>query len=396
MKQITILCAICFFTISISNAINNIYNIQQVVNTNIATEGNFSISHYTIHISNNNIWLYLPHKSEKDKLVFLKYNILSGQMDTLNLPFINKFFYTTDRIRNFEVNLKGDFYILFERSFGRFIYDEIESTFTSELYPIVQPYDNIKVVNNDSVLLFRYYNYYRPVPISPTAISIFSFNRKEVVNHITPQNDCIEFSHFSPSNLISFVGGYIAFTQSCTYEIYIYDLDLNLIDKIAYLKDDWHQMDFDKLKSMRIKDYRGNHWIAHLRDINEDISRIDGVFILDSNSMLVRYFPGGDYVSNQIRKIDLWKKENNRWTLKKADNPDKYIWPPTQEYFPLLSFANLIAFSDNYAVSLRNSIPGTYSPEGNFTDEMNISEISHYERTQLNKLHLFIFKLIDN
>lgn len=392
MRILIILTVVFFISIYSLSAFNFMYGIHQVKNTNIDIEDDFELFDYKLHMSNKKIRIFIPHKSIHNNLIFLEYDLLTGQTDTINLAFKNKNIIISDNIKDFAVNSKGDFFILFENSFGRFLYDKRHNTFKKELFPLQHSYDKIRIVNNDSVLLLRHFNYFR---IQAVAITLFSFSKKDIVHHITPSNDCIEFSHFGVSDLISYAEGYIAFTQSCIYKVYIYDLELNLIDSIEYNKDNWNMMDIDMLQRMRMYGYRGQDWIDNLHNYNEDISRIDGVFFLDANTLLVRYFPGGDYESNQIRKIDLWKKERDKWSLSKADMRDEIVESTLQENAPLITFGNLSVFSETYFVSLRYEVPESSNFIDNSTKKSETSNNIINENNELLKLHFYIFKRND-
>ncbi len=279
----------------------------------------------SLSINDGKVYVYLP--TENDSLIFFYYDLkkrfssyLIFDLSWLTPPFE----IASPTCQSFFVDSAYVYLHFFEGVllFKRISNNTLELTFAKEL---VNPSDYRTYIHNyekswfdkQSFRIYFARNYNLLVPINDfkkTEITIFDINENKFVKTINPYFNCIEFTHFSPLELIDVGNKFIVFSQTVEYQIEIYDKNLNKLFVAKRNPNTWIPTDTTKLVTLRSKydTLHASTIIRELDDYDKPGSRIKVIRFIDDTTFAVFYTASNtnEKISN-VSYFDLWTISKN-------------------------------------------------------------------------------------
>jgi len=250
----------------------------------------------------------------KDKKIIKTYSVKSKVLQTLvNNYEPRSITANTNYIYVSYFNILARFRIIYES--GLICSLEFQNVF---LLP--EPYNYISVKDSNRILCAEVYNNSRADDKQNSVIKQFIFCEEKLVLEMSiyPDFKDIEFSHFNPNHWISNNSQLIVVAQTSFYEIIIYDKSGNKRYALKQNKSGWVQMDEEKISKFRkiIPEDNLGLMIDSLSKYNDKlISRIEGIWFINEDSLLVRYYKYDSTVDFKIRYFDLYRIDEKKAEL---------------------------------------------------------------------------------
>jgi len=173
---------------------------------------------------------------------------------------------------------------------------------------------------------------------SKTSLALFHLKKRYFINRRYPLFNDIGFSHLE-SFWIDYNRNTLIFSQSTSYHIDTYNpITLTIKDSITRKYPGWSNKKINYKYDVNTQ-YKKNY-IQEIVSISNRIYRIDKVYALDSNLLMVVVRPPKR--EDNARYIDLWKKEESSWEL----ILDRYEVTPAPFFF--LSRKEIQPFSSSF------------------------------------------------
>lgn len=193
-------------------------------------------------------------------------------------------------------------------------------------------YEEIKFVGEDKLLLYRAYNYYWPNvrDYAKVKLCLYDIGHKSMTKCITPHMTNIAVSHMSPVHWIDACNGKILLGQNAYYTFDTYDDKLNFISATDNKISNWNAIDSTQLNKLnRLAGSDPSAVISYLQPkFLFGNSLCDGYFLIDANTLLVRYTLGYNHPDSVCRIFDIWKYNQNQWVKQDTSyelQPLKYL-----------------------------------------------------------------------
>jgi len=262
-------------------------------------------------------------------------------------------------------------------------------------------YDFISVNESNELICSNIYDKRGLKDEHISIIDIFHYDEGQLhkVLSFYPDFSGVEFSHFLPQHWVSVSSKNIAVSQTTRYEIGIYDKKGNELYSIQIKKPEWIQMQKDVLSRLRRELPVNNSRILidSLKPYNDKkISRIEGIWFLNNDSLLVSYF-NYDFSKNmKLRYFDLYKVEKKSAkilfsSLIDGNFPIEINKIVTKSNFDILTWNYESEISDNEIYLIRNYAP-IFPYTGKKWSVLKNEEEEYYKNNKP-VLSLFVFKL---
>jgi hypothetical protein len=232
---------------------------------------------------------------------------------------------------------------------------------------IPESYNYLSVNESNEIVGANIYNRSKSNQEQNSLVHIYRFNDDKLEKQVSfnPKFNNVEFSHFNPHHWISDNSKYIACSQTTTYEVNIYDKNGNWKYRFDCKKSGWVEMDKKTMNKFKetIPDNFPGILIDSLSKYNDKfISRIEGVWFINEDSLLVRYYMYDSISKLKIRYFDLYKV-NDGSAILLAENMIDGKFPidiykiVTKTNFDMLTwnYSNLI--SNNEIIITKNFAP---------------------------------------
>jgi len=283
------------------------------------------------------------YNQKSNKMTVLQYNLNKSIRDTLKYNFDPN---------DFDIN-KEYIYAVFTNKL--LVIDRINPVNTY-LIDLKERFHKIKAIKNE-LILCRAYDYLPSETMFPIRIAKFDLTTKKLTAFAIPTSDAIEFSYFSPSNWFDISNrGDIVFTQAISPEQDIYDINLELKQKLIYKPKNWKQIDMKELNYIRKlpKKPDAQEIIAHLIKTDDGVGcRMISVNFVNDSTLLAFYTsPSVSEKVEFVRYCNIWKRKNDKWVLFDKELKDAYPELSTtlsKENFPINGSMQKLRFYNNKA-----------------------------------------------
>lgn len=374
LKQIIIsFIFLCSVDASCQN-IQRFFNLDTIINIPIPNSFKDKIVNTCY---NNELWVYIPGK-RSDTLDFMVINLENHSIKEVFCPFRSMYFKISNpTARDFSLS-KNTMCISFSDNSVMVIDRNKYQLKIRELFPTTEYLVFIQL-KGDKLFYAKHYNAHPLSSATKTVLGKYNIKNRNVKS-INPKFDHIEFSHFSPNKWVSFGNQYNVFSQTSSYKIDIYDNELNVIDSIKHIKSDWKKINEDTLDHIISQKTSAKSLIYLLEPIEDTLCRIESVYLLNDNILLVSHIPPHQKKNNYSRKIDIWKKgKENKFSLLKENIIDAKFESTaiiTKDNFPIgLKYHNNV-FHNNKLIQWK--FGATINPLGLTQSEFENKKDTYY------------------
>ncbi len=270
-----------------------------------------------------------------------------------------------------------------------------------KFFTIPESYNYLSANESNEIFGANFYNRSKNKHELNSLLHAYKLIDTNLINEwaITPRFKNIEFSYFSPNHWLSNSGKYIVSSQTTSYDLDVYNIEGKFKYRFNAKKVNWVEMDDKAIKKIRetIPSNFPGKLIDSLKRYNDkQISRIEGVWFINEDSLLVRYYLYDSLSKLKIRYFDLYHINDDSATLLVGNlvdgrfpvNINKII---TKNNFDMLSWNHENLIANNEIVIVKN-----YAPISNFVGkpwrEVKKEEEDFYEKNAP-IFTLIIFKL---
>ncbi|MDR0971503.1 MAG: hypothetical protein LBM25_03875 [Bacteroidales bacterium] len=277
------------------------------------------------YILNDTLYFIETKKADKDitKIIVNGFDIKTNIFFKFYLNFLNdNYVKSRSSLHNFWIN---DDYIY--ASLGNRVYryekNEDENYYSNSSYitkPILKGdiYSaDVYKLNNDTLLFYRHYLNTNMHFDKSTFWYLYSLKDQKIIKE-REYLDCPSpiLTYYSPNKVMCFNSTNVFYTPANEYKINIYDYNLNIIDSISLTKkSNWVTIDKEKeLKTLNKYEFA----VERLYEMSK--------YIWDSSSAILKIQASDEYLLVFYRLIinkeakyfhDIWRKENDKWVLRK-------------------------------------------------------------------------------
>lgn len=309
-------------------------------------------------IYKDDVWLFYPNWADNDSIHFVKINLKSHKREKINLYFPSASFKTPNpNIKSFDLNDSALAIIFTNNSFAYFTIKKSNFEF-SFIEPLSFSYNQIFVLNKNQVLITNLYNTHPYGNPDISVINLYDCIKKKLVKIIKPNFTAIPFSHFAPNNWLDVNDTKIIFTQTSTYDATCYDFKLNKTSNYSFKEKNWTFADTTYIKGLCSVKPRINakDLIEMLSPMEDSVSRIEAVYWIGKDKLLVRKIPANNKLNGRQRFYDILELDkSNKWIKRNENITDKKIHDNevcSKSNFPIKSVEYKNDFTDKYFVKL--------------------------------------------
>lgn len=176
--------------------------------------------------------------------------------------------------------------------------------YANEIYkPSDSPVNMVTTINSELFLFECLYNFHPDNKQFNTNLAIYNARTNILSNFIHPDLPCIGFSHLE-KKWTAVNDSVIALASPCGYQIYLYDLNLKLIDSIQFKPAGWKDIPGLKIPfETNPSKIHPKHLIKKLDNYQDSISRIEKIFFIDDSTLMITGM-NGQIPKN--RNVELW------------------------------------------------------------------------------------------
>lgn len=309
-------------------------------------------------IYKNDLWLFYPSWTEDDTLHLVKINLQNIKREEVKLYLPSISFKTPiPNVRSFDVNDSALVLMFTNHSFAYFTLKKSKFVF-SFMEPMAYSYNQFLLLDNGHILISNSYNSHPFDNPDHVSLNLYDCKQKKWIKTLTPNFNSIQFSHFSPYHWVSVANKKIILSQTVNYSATCYDFNLNKINDYAFHDKSWVYADSIYIKGLASVKPRINakDLIDRLSPMEDSVSRIEAVYWIGKEKLLVRKIPANNKINKRQRFYDIlilnksneWIKVHENITDKKTDADEICA----KNNFPIQSVYDKNSFSDKYFVKL--------------------------------------------
>ncbi len=173
--------------------------------------------------------------------------------------------------------------------------------------PDDSPVNQVTAITDELFLFECLYNFHPDNRQYNTNLAIYNARKNKLGEFIHPALPCIAFSHLE-KKWTAVNRSAIAVASPCDYKIYLYDLDLNLIDSVTNFLPERKiipnlQLPFKTSPA----EIHPKILIEKLQHFQDSIFRIEKIFFSGKSSLIVSCINGN---ADSTRTIDIWNLKN--------------------------------------------------------------------------------------
>ncbi len=357
---------------------------------------NESISFYDLKtkILGENLWIFYPNWVDNDSIHFLKVNLITKKKTLVNLYLPGSSLKTkSPNITKFDIN-DSNLVILFSNSFAYFNKSKKQYLF-SFIEPLSYSYSEIFLLPKHKVLIANLYDIHPFSNPDKVILNVYDCHKKELIRSVKPFFNSIEFSHFDPNSWIDVTHKNIILSQTTNYKATFFDFNLNQINYYSFEEKNWLYADTNYIKNLsRIKPrIEPKELIGKITQMKDTVSRIEAIFCLGTNKILVRKVASYNKKLNRIRFYDLLTlNKKNKWEITRQNLIDDSPKPEDtckKNSFPIFSVEETVVFSEKYYVKLTERF-------NNFEFGKTFAELKKTEDASLGNKDPYLFIEIFN
>ncbi len=391
MKQIlSILFSLYYFSFFSQSNINKFVKLDTIISSGIKIDNEpTSFENIKAKIYDNNLWIFYPNWKDNDSIHFLKIDLTTLKKTDINLYFPGIDFKTPNpNITRFDVN-DDALVILFSNSFAYFVKNKKQFIF-SFIEPLGSSYSEIFLLSKQKVLIANLYNTHPYSNPDKVILNVYDCGKKVLLSSLKPHFNSIEFSHFIPNSWIDVTKNYIVLSQTTDYKATFFDFNLKKINSYSFTEKNWLSADTNYIKGLSsIKPrIQPKELIGKITQMKDTVSRIEGIFCLNSDNILVRKVPPYNKNKNRVRFYDLLKlNKSNSWEVCNSNLVDEIPKNDdicTKSDFPIFSVEQTVVFSEGYYIKLTNRF-------NNFVFGKTFAELNKMEEESLEKKDPYLF-----
>jgi hypothetical protein len=356
--------------------IKNHFKLDTLINLNLETNNNININQNLLLSGNSNLILvHYYSRIKTDSFLFCVINKNGFK--------VKNFRAVSSELKNeiyssepSAISVNKDFIVLsyFKKiAFFRFVLNnnkEIENILFHKIFNVPETFKFLEFRNDTDLLCGRIYNRSRKNSKENTIIQRYTVSNDSIKLHVTfnPEFENVEFSHFSPNHWISSNNKLIVVSQTTEYKLSFFDYSGNFLFNHIDTKPNWVKLNEERIKKIRssVPINYAALLIDSLREVNDKlISRIEGVWFLNNDSLVVRYYIF-DCISNmRIRYFDVFKLYNSKLELIYSDLQDGKFPLAINEIvsksnYDILSWNYMNYIGRNQILMLKNYAPINY------------------------------------
>jgi hypothetical protein len=338
--------------------------------------------------------IYLPSIQNIDTISFLRWT-RSGGIDTLHAWIPGLPLRIKDPVAQ-QLSFNAEFVVL---SFWQTILilnrNGEQGLSFREMIPMAESFSYLKMLPT-KLLIGRCYDYNPKDASEPTMLILYDIPSRQFSSPISPPFQSIEFTLFKPLHLIDASDHWIAYGQTQSYNVELYDRDLKPRYHISRTVKAWKPVDTSFLAMIRKRGKNPRGTIALLDSVEAISSRVESVDFLDDSTLSVRYIPPSGNIFPRKRLFDIWRLEGKEWVIAQKDLIDQS--PPieamlTHTNSPLGSGYGNCQYEVGSGWSLINAhFVAPISRLGLTTKDLRDREET-YVAKQEPRLHLFLYSV---
>lgn len=248
-------------------------------------------------------------------------------------------------------------------------------------------------LDGDLLKLTYCYNYYRDD--DKAGFGVYDLKTNTWISQKKLNTNGIYFTHFTPSQLLSFNGSNILALDPVNYSITMFDINGQKIDSFSRGFINWNALDLRVQKRLidHLKHLPGKDVISYLNQHRLKIDRCQQIISLSPDTFLVSYYRFDSIGSKVDYSVDYYSINNGKIQLMKGEIDDVTDLDSSVRInhdFPSMHTYNAHLVSPKNLIVFRNIVPINYWNK-------TIGEISALEEEYFmnsdGKLALFVFRL---
>ena len=277
------------------------------------------------------IMIYLPATEDTDTLTFIHIKMQGFLRDTLHVV-VPGFALQVQEPSAQQFSINKEYIVMaFWKNILLLKRDGDQRLVFQGFLPMAESFSYLQLVG-DKIVIGRCYNYNPKDAASPTMLTMYDLSTRLFEKPIYPVFQSIEFTYFKPLHTIDANSKWVAFAQTQSYDVTLYDQKLHTAGRIQRKVEDWKLIDTSFIKSVVAKKLNPRGAIAELDSVEQISSRLESIDFLDDSTLAVRFIPPNGNRFPRVRRFDIWSLNGGEWKLAQADmldrspNQDSILW----------------------------------------------------------------------
>lgn len=233
-------------------------------------------------------------------------------------------------------------------------------TFNS-IHELNESFTAVELHNSNTIVASKIYDAHPKSSPEKRLIQVLDAQSLAAVHTVRPRFHPIELTYFRPSQWISTCDQLVAAANAASYEIALYDLDLNYRQTLTREQPSWwKQLDTNHIVKLteNIPPEKPRDKINAISKLYYEGSKLNFIQFLGDSILAVR-ISHGEHTDGFQRYIwDFWKLQNGAWQLWNSDLDQHYVHQQPDvvidsAFFPMQPAYNMQYMNAEYFVVLR-------------------------------------------